>query len=156
LGLHFEREMFADAGPRGLAHAPAQGRVSEKLSHAVSEGCGIAGRNEQPGFTVEHEFRSSHIEEDILIYQDFGRVDFEARIDWRGRARTRSIYVAYSTLFATPRTAFARTEFARGRGCAGTRDRRAAGTTQGIGLCAIRPGHRRGVRWDKQVKSGKI
>jgi alpha-mannosidase len=34
-------------------------------------------------FRVVHKFRSSRIEEDILYYRDFPRVDFEARIDWR-------------------------------------------------------------------------
>ncbi len=34
-------------------------------------------------FRVAHYFRSSHIEEDVIYYQDFPRVDFEARIDWR-------------------------------------------------------------------------
>lgn len=34
-------------------------------------------------FRVTHKFRSSRIEEDILYYRDFPRVDFEAQIDWR-------------------------------------------------------------------------
>lgn len=34
-------------------------------------------------FRVEHTFRSSQIEEDILFYRDFNRVDFETQIDWR-------------------------------------------------------------------------
>jgi alpha-mannosidase len=32
---------------------------------------------------VKHAFRSSHIEEDIIFYRDFPRVDFKATIDWR-------------------------------------------------------------------------
>ena len=34
-------------------------------------------------FRVEHRFRSSKIEEDIVYYNDLSRVDFEAVIDWR-------------------------------------------------------------------------
>ena len=34
-------------------------------------------------FRVKHHFRSSAIEEDVIFYRDFPRVDFEARIDWR-------------------------------------------------------------------------
>ncbi len=36
-------------------------------------------------FRVIHTIRSSTIEEDILVYRDFPRLDFEARIDWRER-----------------------------------------------------------------------
>ncbi len=36
-------------------------------------------------FRVAHKIRSSTIEEDILVYRDFPRLDFEARIDWRER-----------------------------------------------------------------------
>jgi alpha-mannosidase len=36
-------------------------------------------------FRVRHEFRSSSIEEDVVFYNDFPRVDFEIRIDWRER-----------------------------------------------------------------------
>ena len=34
-------------------------------------------------FRVEHRFRSSKIEEDIVYYNDLSRVDFEAVIDWQ-------------------------------------------------------------------------
>jgi alpha-mannosidase len=34
-------------------------------------------------FHVEHRFRRSRIAEDVIIYRDLPRVDFEAAIDWR-------------------------------------------------------------------------
>jgi len=39
-------------------------------------------------FRVKHKFRSSRIEEDVLYYRDFPRVDFEARIDWREKGNS--------------------------------------------------------------------
>lgn len=39
-------------------------------------------------FHVKHAVRSSTIEEDIIFYQQFSRVDFTARIDWRERGNS--------------------------------------------------------------------
>ena len=58
-------------------------------------------------FRVRHAFRASHIEEDIVFYQQFPRVDFTARIDWRERGSAETgvpqLKVAFASSLRSPR-----------------------------------------------------
>jgi alpha-mannosidase len=57
-----------------------------RREESLLRGAEVALVDTGPVFTrlrVRHKFRSSRIDEDVIIYRDFARVDFEARIDWR-------------------------------------------------------------------------
>lgn len=58
-------------------------------------------------FRVRHAFRASHIEEDIVFYRQFARVDFTARIDWQERGSEETVVpqlkVAFGSSLRNPR-----------------------------------------------------
>lgn len=51
-------------------------------------------------FKVEHKFRGSAIEEHIVFYRDFPRVDFDAAIDWREKGDNNTFVPQLKVSFA--------------------------------------------------------
>ena len=56
-------------------------------------------------FHVTHRFYSSRIDEEILVYKDFPRVDFDAEIDWQEKGSADTAIPQLKISFATGMTA---------------------------------------------------